>query len=73
LELSLITLKIHHKTALVQTFGINATKRSGTFRGSCGENSVPDFGRAVVLDAKLSEFELTFPDSVHQFNAGDRN
>jgi hypothetical protein len=48
--------------ALVQTFGINATKRSGTLRGSCGENCVPDFGRPVVLDAKLSEFELTFPD-----------
>ena len=61
------------KKALVQTFGINATKRSGTLRGSCGENCVPDFGRAVVLDAKLSEFELTFPDSVHQFNAGDGN
>jgi hypothetical protein len=61
------------KTALVQTFGINATKRSGTLRGSCGENCVPDFGRPVVLDAKLSEFELTFPDSVHQFNAGDGN
>jgi hypothetical protein len=57
----------------VQTFGINATKRSGTLLGSCGENSIPDFGRPVVLDAKLSEFELTFPDSVHQFNAGAGN
>ncbi|HUZ91895.1 MAG TPA: hypothetical protein VMU78_08355, partial [Methylocella sp.] len=47
--------------ALVQTFGINATKRSGTLRGSCGENSIPDFWRPVVFDAKLSEFELTFP------------
>jgi hypothetical protein len=46
-------------TALVQTFGINATKRSEILRGSCGENSIPDFGRPVVLDAKLSEFELT--------------
>jgi len=55
----------------VQTFGINATKRSGTLRGSCGENSIPDFGRPVVLDAKLSEFELTFPDPMHEFNAGD--
>jgi hypothetical protein len=61
------------RKALVQTFGINTTKRSGTLRGSCGENCVPDFGRPVVLDAKLSEFELTFPDSVHQFNAGDGN
>jgi len=59
--------------ALVQTFGINVTKRSGTLLGSCGENSIPDFGRPVVLDAKLSECELTFPDSVHQFNAGDGN
>ncbi len=58
--------------ALVQTFGINA-KRSGTLRGSCGENCVPDFRRPVVLDAKRFEFELTFPDSVHQFNAGDGN
>jgi hypothetical protein len=59
------------KAALVQTFGINATKRSGTLPCSCGENSIPDFWRPVVFDAKLSEFELTFPDSVHQFNAGD--
>jgi len=44
----------------VQTFGINATKRSGTLRGSCGENSIPDFWR-----------ELTFPDPMHEFNAGD--
>jgi hypothetical protein len=56
---------------LVQTFGINATKRSGTLRGSCGENSIPDFWRPVVFDAKLSEFELTFPDPMHEFNAGD--
>ena len=59
------------ETALVQTFGINATKRSGTLRGSCGENSIPDFWRPVVFDAKLSEFELTFPDPMHEFNAGD--
>ena len=61
------------KTALVQTFGINATKRSGTLRGSCGENSISDFWRPVVFDAKLSEFELTFPDPMHEFNAGDGN
>jgi hypothetical protein len=41
---------------------INATKRPGTLRGSCDENSIPDFWRPVVFDAKLSEFELTFPD-----------
>jgi hypothetical protein len=55
----------------VQTFGIIATKRSGTLRGSCGENSIPDFWRPVVFDAKLSEFELTFPDPMHEFNAGN--
>ena len=66
----------HHRyhivwMALVQTFGINATKRSGTLRGSCGENSIPDFWRPVVFDAKLSEFELTCPDPMYEFNAGD--
>ncbi|MGO9234967.1 MAG: hypothetical protein ACLP4V_13165, partial [Methylocella sp.] len=30
-----------------------------------------DFWRPVVFDAKLSEFELTFPDPMHEFNAGD--
>ncbi len=65
--------KATRERARVQTFGIKATNRSGTVRASCGENSIPDFGRPVVLDAKLSEFELTFPDSVHQFNAGDGN
>ena len=25
----------------------------------------------IVFDAKLSEFELTFPDPMHEFNAGD--
>jgi Salmonella virulence plasmid 65kDa B protein len=59
------------QTVLVQTFGINATKRSGTLRGSCGENSIPDFWRPLVFDAKLSKFELTFPDPMHEFNAGD--
>lgn len=59
--------------AVVQTFGINAMKRSGAFDGSCGENCTPDFGRRFVFDAKLCEFELTFPDPVHQFNAGDGN
>ena len=35
-----------------------------TLRGSCGENSIRDFWRPVVFDAKLSEFELTFPDPI---------
>jgi hypothetical protein len=30
-------------------------------------NSIPDFGRRFAVDAKLSEFELSFLDPVHQF------
>jgi hypothetical protein len=59
--------------ALVQTFGINATKRWGTLRGSCGENSIPNFGGSFAVDAKRADFELTLPNPVHQFNAGDGN
>jgi hypothetical protein len=43
------------KRALVQTFGINETKRSATLRGSCGENCIPNFGRRFVFNAKPSE------------------
>jgi hypothetical protein len=57
--------------AVVQTFATDAAKRSGTLCGLCGENCIPDFGRRFVFDAKLSEFELTFPDPMHEFNAGD--
>jgi hypothetical protein len=57
--------------ALVQTFGINATKRWGTLRGSCGKNSVPNFGRSFAVDAKLAEFELTLSDPMHQLDASD--
>jgi len=56
---------------LVRTFGINESKGSGTLRGSCGENCIPNFGRSFAIDAELSEFELTFPDPMHEFNAGD--
>jgi hypothetical protein len=69
LDASVLEFGVFDK-ALVQTFGINA-KRWGTLRGSCGENSIPDFWRPVVFDAKLSEFELTFPDPMHEFNASD--
>jgi hypothetical protein len=51
----------------------NETFETIILRGSCGENCIPDFGRPVVFDAKLSEFELTFPDPMHEFNAGDRD
>jgi len=54
------------------TFGTNATKRSGTLRGSCGENRIPYFGRSFAIDAKLSEFELTFPDPMHGSGANGK-
>jgi hypothetical protein len=49
---------------VVQTFATDATKRSGTLRGSCGENCIPNFGRSFAIDSELSKFELTFPGSV---------
>ena len=57
--------------AVVQTFATDATKRWGTLRGSGGENCIPNFGRSFAIDAELSEFELTFADPMHEFNAGD--
>ena len=49
----------------------DAAKRSGTLCGLCGENCIPDSWRGFAIDAKLSEFELTFPDPMDEFNAGD--
>ena len=57
--------------AVVQTFATDAAKRFGTLCGLCGENCIPDFWRGFAIGAKLSERELTFPDSMHEFNAGD--
>ena len=57
--------------AVVQTFATDAAKRSGTLCGLCGENCIPNSWRGFAIDAKLSEFELTFPDPMHEFNAGD--
>ena len=36
--------------ALVQTFGINE-ERSGSLRGSGGENCIPDCWRPIVFDS----------------------
>src|SRR5208283_4924011 len=58
-------------TAVVQTFATDAAKRSGTLCGLCGENCIPDSWRGFAIYAKLSEFELTFPNPMHEFNAGD--
>ena len=43
----------------------------GALRASSGENCIPCLGRGFVFNAKLSEFELTFPDPMHEFNVGD--
>jgi hypothetical protein len=56
---------------VVQTFATDAAKRSGTLCGLCGENCIPDSWGGFAIDAKLSEFELTFPDPMHEFNVGD--
>ena len=57
--------------AVVQTLATDAAKCSGTLCGLCGENCIPDAWRGFAIDAKLSEFELTFPDPMHEFNARD--
>jgi hypothetical protein len=54
---------------------------SGQVRGSgieaepesCRKNRVPNLRRGFVIGAKLAEVELTFPDAMHKFDAGDRN
>jgi hypothetical protein len=38
------------------------------WQGSCGENCIPDFGRSFAFEAKLADFELTFPDPMHEFD-----
>ena len=50
---------------------VNVSMPSGTLRGSCGENCIPNFGRRFVSNRKLSEIERTFLDPMREFNAGD--
>jgi hypothetical protein len=38
---------------------------AGASAKSCGERCIPGFGRPVVFDTKLSEFEPAFSDPVH--------
>src|SRR5580693_9121537 len=40
--------------------------------GSRSEDRIPNLRCGFVFDAKLAEFELTLPDPVHEFDAGDR-
>jgi len=35
------------------------------------KSGFPNFGRRFVFNAKRSEFELTFPDPMREFDAGD--
>ncbi len=55
---------------MVQSFHEPA-ETDGRQRRSCSEHDIPDFGRAAVFDVKRAEFELTFPDPVHEFDPGD--
>jgi hypothetical protein len=48
---------------------LNEAPRPGI--GSGGENSIPDCRRCVVIVAKFAEVEMTFPDPIYEFNAGD--
>ncbi len=43
----------------------------GDERRSCSEHGVPYIGRTCVFDAKHSDFELIFPDPVHEFDTSD--
>jgi len=35
------------------------------------KSGIPNFGRRFVFNAQRSEFELTFPDPMREFDAGD--
>jgi hypothetical protein len=39
---------------------------------SRSENRIPNLGSRVALGAQSTEFELTLPDPMHEFDAGDR-
>jgi hypothetical protein len=50
----------------------SSNQRPGSRHRSRGEHCIPNLGSGFVFDAKLTEFELTFSDPVHEFDAGDR-
>src|SRR5258708_30458081 len=50
----------------------SSNQRLGSRHWSRGEHCIPNLGSGFVFDAKLAEFELTFSDPVHEFDAGDR-
>ena len=45
---------------------------AGSCVGSRSENRIPNLGSRVALGAQSTEFELTLPDPMHEFDAGDR-
>jgi hypothetical protein len=57
---------------VVQTWEVEPSRSSGAWRGSRGKHCIPNFRCGFVFDAKLAEFELTLPDPMHEFDAGDR-
>ena len=57
--------------AVVQSVHKRAETPTGAQSRSCSEHGIPDFGRPAFLDAKRSEFELTFPDPMHEFDPSD--
>ena len=58
-------------TVVVQIFQERTTKGQDLRPSSCSEHCIPDFGRPVIFGAKPSEFELTFSDPMHEFDASD--
>src|SRR5450631_636235 len=59
--------------ALVQIMGCGGYGGWELGKESGGENRIPDFRRGFAFEAKLADFELTFPDPMHEFDAGDRD
>lgn len=48
-----------------RSYGFEPASASGC------ENGIPNVWCGFVVDAKLAEVELAFPDAVHKFDAGD--
>jgi hypothetical protein len=53
-------------------FEVEPSRRRKVAFGSRSENRIPNLGSRVALGAQSTEFELTLPDPMHEFDAGDR-
>jgi hypothetical protein len=49
-----------------------SNQRPGSRHWSRAKHGIPNLRRGFVFDAKSTEFELTLPDPMHEFDAGDR-